>query len=840
MVIGAFKRAAKRHATHTSSPNPLPARLLTPKNLYLHLPVPMRFLFGLAILFCCYSADAQLFVQGKVFDSESKEPLPFVNISVARKNQGATTGIDGGFRLGVASTDSLLISYVGYEALKIAVADNIHRSIFLKPKSFELKEVEVYAGENPAFRIIRRAIENASRNDPENLSSFSYNGYHKLFATAEGTFDTIQQKSSAVKFFEKHYLFLNETYSERIFVRSRQDKETIVGNRMSGVRDPFFAVLGNKFQSFSFYKPHVILFDQQYVNPISGGAFTRYDFTLEETRINGSDTSFIISFSPLPGKTFNGLKGILTINSIGYAVENVMAQPADEASLIVIKIQQKYSRIGDHWFPQELNSEFVLTEQKVSDHPIKYVHRTYISEARINFPVERIERESLSLEFAGDANRKNENFWNSVRIDTLSQREQNTYSLYDSMPVRTLAVLNTFVKAAEAIATAKIRVGKFYLPTEHLIRNNAYEGLRLGLGIQTGESISKTFTIDGYAAFGIKDKALKYGGSFQVNLIQSQNAFLKFSYSSDVLEPGNNNFLKPPPSIASGQTFRNWLTSKMDSITRMKMQFNFRPLRFAETSMFVQRTIHQPAYQYLYQDNPESPSSNFAISEAGIQFKFVYGEQFTQIRNTNIITAFKYPLIDFSISRSIENILDGDFSFTKAEAKLDYEFLWRGSAKTKFQISAGAIKGNAPYFSLFNGKGSNTGKFDLNSFVIPNYFQTMKIYEFTSDRYAYFFLTHDFGRIVPTRSRFFRPELSLHQNIGWGDLKNIEAHSIEIRTMNAGFYESGLTLTNLLRINYVNIGYFGLGGGVFLRYGKYTIADISKDLVAKINITFSL
>jgi hypothetical protein len=801
----------------------------------------MRYLFGLALLVCCFSADAQVLIHGKVLDSETKEPLPFVNITIRNKSNGTTTSIDGVFTISVASSDSLYISYVGYEPLKFVASDKSLNSVLLKQKLHELKEVEVLAGENPAFPIIRRAIENSNRNDPENLSSFNYNAYHKLFATAEGTFDTLQTKTAAVKFFEKHYLFLNETYSERTFVRSRQDKETIVGNQMSGVKDPFFAVLGNQFQSFGFYKSHITLFDQQFVNPISNGTFNRYDFTLEETRINQSDTSYIISFTPIPGKTFNGLKGILTINSNAYAIENVKAQPGDEASMILIRIQQKYSFVQGHWFPQELNSEFVLTEQKVSEHPIKYVHRTYISETKINFPVDGLSRETLNLEFAQDANKKNEIFWDEVRIDSLSSREQNTYKLYDSMPVRTLAVLNTFVKAAEAVATAKIRVGKFYLPTERLIRRNLYEAIRLGIGLQTGESISRIFTVDAFVGYGLKDKALKYGGSLQIGLSRSRNSFLKFSLASDVLEPGNTSFLKPPPSIASGQTFRNWLTSRMDSVIRIKMQFNFRPIRFGETSLFIQRSDHQPIYSYEYHPGSgETSLSSYIIAEAGIQFKFVAGEQFSQIRNTKVITAFKYPHFDFSLSRSIQNILDGEFMFTKAEAKFDYQFNWRGSGKTTFEIAGGLVQGNAPYFSLFNGKGTNTGKFDLNSFIIPNHFQTMKIYEFTSDRYVYFFLTHDFGRIVSTRSKFFRPELSLQQNIGYGDLKNRESHSIELQTIKKGFYESGLTLTNLLRFNYVNIGYIGIGGGIFYRYGKYGLPDQPKNIVGKININFSL
>jgi hypothetical protein len=799
----------------------------------------MRYLGCLALFLCSLTAGAQPIVRAKIFDAETKEPLPFVNISVIRKPSGTTTGIDGGFTLKIDPYDSLLISYVGYEPQKVGGQTNPFE-FFLKRKPHELREIEVFAGENPALDIVRRTIANVSKNDPENLPSFKYNAYHKLFATAEGSFDTIQKKSAVVNFFEKHYLFLNETYSERTFVRSRHDNETIVGNRMSGVKDPFFAALGNQFQSFSFYKPHINLLDQVYVNPLSPGTFSRYDFVVEETRINQHDTSYIISFSPLPGKTFNGLKGVLTINSNFYAVENVKTQPADDGAMVVIRIQQKYSFNDGHWFPQELHSEFVLTEQKVSEHPIKYVHQTYISEISINKHDQPVARSNLNLEFAADANKKNELFWNEVRTDSLSIREQNTYRLYDSMPIRTLGILNAFVKVAEAVATSKIKVGKFYIPTQSLIRNNGYEGLRLGIGLQTGETISKFIVADGFAAFGTKDESLKYGASLQFMLSAIREAYFKFSFHRDLLEPGNSDFLKPPPPIASSQMIRNWLTTKMDSINRIKIQFNFRPVRYSEASFFLQHTQHQPAYLYSYQKNSETALTGFTLAEAGCQFKFVAGEQFSQIRNTKITTGFTYPLFDFAVSRSVQNIFNGDFTFTKVELKFDYQLHWRGSAKTIVQLAGGFLSGDAPYSSLFNGKGSNSGRFDLNSFVVPNYFQTMKIYEFTSDRYAYLFFTHDFGRIVSTRSKYFRPELAVKHNVGFGTLANPERHSLTLQTMRNGFYESGMVLTNLLRFNYVNLGYIGLGGGVFYRYGSYALPDAAKNVVAKINVSFAL
>ncbi|HEY0772207.1 MAG TPA: hypothetical protein VGD31_17925, partial [Sphingobacteriaceae bacterium] len=107
-------------------------------------------------------------------------------------------------------------------------------------------------------------------------------------------------------------------------------------------------------------------------------------------------------------------------------------------------------------------------------------------------------------------------------------------------------------------------------------------------------------------------------------------------------------------------------------------------------------------------------------------------------------------------------------------------------------------------------------------------------------RYIAVFFTQHFGRIVSTRSRYFRPELAINQNVGFSDLSNPGLHSIALQPMKKGFYESGVALTNLLRINYVNIGYLGLGGAVFYRYGSYAIPEESKNIVLKISVSFAL
>ena len=57
--------------------------------------------------------------------------------------------------------------------------------------------------------------------------------------------------------------------------------------------------------------------------------------------------------------------------------------------------------------------------------------------------------------------------------------------------------------------------------------------------------------------------------------------------------------------------------------------------------------------------------------------------------------------------------------------------------------------------------------------------------------------------------------------------------------MEKGFFESGVMLDNILRVKYINILYYGFGGGVFYRYGAYALPEKSSNLVWKLIVTVS-
>ena len=121
--------------------------------------------------------------------------------------------------------------------------------------------------------------------------------------------------------------------------------ESILASKASGFKDPIFILFASQLQSFSVYNDYFLIGSKRYLNPISVGSTNKYLFTLEDTTFFNQDTVYIISFKPRKNKNIDGLKGILYVNTYKWAVQNVIAEPAEDENGINMSIQQKYELI---------------------------------------------------------------------------------------------------------------------------------------------------------------------------------------------------------------------------------------------------------------------------------------------------------------------------------------------------------------------------------------------------------------------------------------------------------------------------------------------------------------
>lgn len=807
----------------------------------------MIFRWTLIFLILSYAAAGQTVLQGKVVNEKDKAPLAFVSVVIKNFNGGTTTDIDGRFKLTLpAGYRELVISHIGFEPKTVAIAEGTTTlTLRLREKATELIEVVVHPEDNPAFRIIRQATKNKPLNDPDNIASFTYNSYNKLYSTllsADSTamlsngMDTAQLR----RYLKDNHLFIHESYTERQYIKPNLSKEVVLGNHLSGIKDPFFAFLATDLQPFSFYKDFIKLFSKDYLSPLSPGSTNKYDFILSDTLYHHSDSVYVITFEPLPGRTFNGLKGQLYITTDGYAIESVQAEPADDQAMIEGLIQQKYEKIDGHWFPAQLNSELRFRNFEIRGLKLKYVSRSYLTNIKINPLLAQKEFTSINVEFAPQANRRTGAFWDTTRTGEFDKKEQNTFHNLDSVGKKMVGFQAAF-KVLEGLFVGRFKAGAFYLPLEYLVQLNQYESVRLGLGFQTGNSISKIFSLEGYAGWGFKDEALKYGGGLRINVSTPKDAYFRLLYRQDLAEPGRAVFIKSPIAASTQEAIRNWMTSRMDSIEQYRFEFSERPFHGSQLTLFAQHQTRNPTYTYTFVSPDDNTTRTlFKTFEAGLQWRFAPKESTMKIRESQVVTKMTYPQLNVAISKGFAGALEGEYNFTKMELRIDHQLYIGSFGKLTLQLATGAMDAQVPLPYLFNGKGSKYSDSFLNSLVAGNYFQTMGLYEFVSNRYAYLFLNHHIGRLTGNKSKYFRPELGLVHNMGIGSLAGTELHQgVDFKTLEKGFFESGLILTNLVRFNYLNVAYLGLGAGAFYRYGNYALPEASDNLVTKLMLTFS-
>ncbi len=91
----------------------------------------------------CYSQGDSLRVFGYVYDQESRDPLPGAYISVKESSLATMTDVDGYFEFYTGDTDTVIISFLGFEQRKLSVSDVIGQKIFMKLATNNLIDADV-------------------------------------------------------------------------------------------------------------------------------------------------------------------------------------------------------------------------------------------------------------------------------------------------------------------------------------------------------------------------------------------------------------------------------------------------------------------------------------------------------------------------------------------------------------------------------------------------------------------------------------------------------------------------------------------------------------------------
>lgn len=771
-------------------------------------------------------------VEGAVYDAQTLEPVPFVNVVSLGNRAGIMTDIDGLFSLCANSNDSLAFSCVGYKPLRLphpAKEKNI--KIMMEPAITELAEVTIHAGENPADRIMRRVIKNKRINDPENLDAYKYEAYDKMIFTVDTAHAKIIDRElgdstgmSLRELLDKQHIFLIETVSEKRRRRGRTT-EKVLGTRVSGMQNPMFVFLLSQMQDGSLYDDKLSLLDVEYISPLVGGATLRYFFSIEDTivRPEAVDSTFIISYHPRKGSNFDGLQGLLYVNTHRWALENATAVPADTSSMMGIEIRHKYQRIGDVWFPEQVHTDLILYSLVVQagdkQAPMAGVGKRYISD--VTFITDEIEKanSAFAMEMAPLATVEGRDIVEELRPIPLTPKDIETYQVIDSIGEE--ENLDRMASGLGILLTGKIPVKFINIELEDLLIYNRFSGYSPGLGLETNDRLSPHFSVGGFGAYGLKDHLWKYGGDLELKLAPRHEFFVGMAYSYDLTEPGKSDLGGFKKNGLTRDILREYMVEDFNRTENIAVGATIRMLRWFSVKAGYHHQMVNSLSEYRY-----NGIKQFEYSMLKLSMRFAFREKLIQ-SPLNIVSAeTKFPVLEIQYRRGLDGFLGGEYAFDRLEAGLSYkyDFPWIGT--TSLKVHAGVATGDLAEHQLFNGNGNKSAL----SIYAPETFATMYAGEFFSDRYVALFFSHDFKNLI-FGSGFLRPEPELIFNALWGGLKNPEVHSPMLQAPEKGFMECGLALNNLLGASP------GIGIGAFYRIGSYSLDKWSQNLAIKFTLT---
>ena len=648
--------------------------------------------------------------------------------------------------------------------------------------------------------IIIEFIHHLPAHSPNFYKSYSGITYQKIQIRSEFNSDTKQtnENGNAVNQKINILLFSTETLTHLKMLKPAYYQPENLSVKTEGKENELFKKLCLQLKTVSMTDTAINLLNYKYLTPFSKTSADKYNYSISDSIMPSGDILYWIHFEPKPGKKFFGFKGKALVNPKNYTFQKIIAVSAQNVgNKPNFEMEQNFEQIKGPTLTSEIRIKAFFS--KVDTNYNKF--KTKISPG--NLIVENIST-----------------FYQQEINPPLKAKDFETTVLPNDSAI-IVFLQNKQRKMIRMMSEGKLPFGKFDLNYDRIFGYNLYEGIKLGLGMESNRNLSNYFTVGGYFSYGLKDQSIRHGE--WVNIYPSgQSGFrIHLGYKDRSVEYGEPEFLENL-SLLNPENFRNLLVSNMYSTKRFTTGIEYRASKELNFFLFSDQSENKaPSNSPFLLAHPFSPIS---LTRTGLQINYSPGRKFQTDDGQPKETAT--PTSDFHLTM-IQGltILNNQFQYTKIEFKGKFDFPLSNLGTTTILLRGGLMTNDAPMIEHFNGYGSYVGNFSL---AAPWSFATMQLNEFASTRFAAVHVRHDFSAWMFPENNKTKPALIFAQNIGFGWLDDKYKNQFHFRDYCKGFYESGIELNNLLRI-----GAISWGAGIYYRYGPYRLNPIHENFAYK-------
>ena len=744
-----------------------------------------RVLFIMFFLVIALVAKGQNYtIKGTVTDSITGEPLPYVAVLLKGTTIGGTTDIDGKFTITTASkVRTIQVSYLGYTEKEIPFvpgkAGNV--KVELAPTSIALEEVVVKPGkerykkkDNPAVIFIKNAIERRESNDPKNHDYFQYDQYEKM-VFAMNDYEAKPKKNGKPSKFE----FLNDyvdtleigktilPVSEReklqtVYYRKdpKTERRVVSATKAAGVdeifsREGIQQLLNEVFREVDIFQNDIPLFLNRFVSPMStmGPNFYKY-YLLDTVEVAGTQC-VDLGFAPFTPETF-GFTGhlFITLDST-FFVQRVKLNVPKKINLNFVggmTIEQTFNRAPDGTriiTKDDIHVDFKLNEKSKGMYARRlniYTNQTFDQPKNM-----AVFDESNPVLIPDSAYRRSEEFWAANRPEGAGERKKNTVEMLmeklRSVPIFYITEKIVTILTSGYVQTNKEKdMSKFeFGPMNTYISGNAIEGARFRVGGTTTTAFNKRLFLDGYMAYGTKDRKLKYDGLVEYSFIDKKDYRKEFPVHSVRLE-----YMYDINQIGQQYMYTNkdnmFLAFKRQKDTRATYLRNLELTYYREhyngwAYGVVLRNYKEFSTGYAAFDRIESngslnPQDNYKMSSVEWKLRFAPNEKFYQTRNYRYPITLDAPVFTLNHTMAFKDALGSSYNYQKTEVGIQKRFWFSAYGYVDILAKAGKVWTQVPYPLLILPNAN------LSYLVQPESYTNMNALEFINDQYASWDITY--------------------------------------------------------------------------------------------------
>lgn len=801
---------------------------------HINIPLGLKpYLLLLVLIFGLAQTIAQN-LQGRIIDAQSKEGIPFGTILVlgTQKPVGTSSNVQGHFSLQIPQEllgkpqISLRISSVGYETkeytwhshsahnlgtIALSELSNELETLVVRPKKERYRKKN-----NPAVMLIERAIAAKDSNQIKLFPDYSFQEYEKVLISQVGVSKGKKYFGLSAKTVDV-YKDSSELVGLNTMPLSLREKQTvfasrggttlspvITGRRIHGIEDTLDeGAITNGMEELlggdiDVYANNIKMLHSEFPSPMNKHwATSFYKYYIKDTVDYQGSSCFLMHFRPMNSRDI-GLMGKIWIDTTQLSLRRVEMEMPKVSGLnfvekmsIDVHFDPKETPRGAFWLPSKKKLAMILKPSNLFKHGVEVLvereqhHYRFGAEAlrpeyldpRSELP--ETERKLAMQDRAG-------NYGLVDRPSALSAKEQKAVDfrayLRQHKGFKILSsigrLFTTGYLPIPFDLEHKERVKFDFGPYETMLGYNALEGWKLRIGGMTTANLMQHLFFEGYASYGMGDKAWKYYAKatytprkciYQVSEGPRNN--LSLMATKEVFLPGDEGSSMFKDGLAS-------LLGDYRSLTRYygekyQLQYERDWTHNLSTKIWAQylRKTGAGDLKFFQYDQALQAHTipHVEESQIGAEATWVFGRarlRTAREGKSSDVTRFR-PVITAGLKFFPKSLGGNPTSYLHSSLGYKHRLLLSMWGRLDINLEAGAVWGNAPQTSLFN-PNANSGWL-----LRDNTFQTLRPIEYVADKYLSFMGTYHmrgliFNRIPLIKHLRLREVFSI--NGYWGDM----------------------------------------------------------------------